>query len=350
LKTLYSFYKGFGVFLLLSIFNIQMNAQDIHFSQFGNAPINLSPALTGIFGGDVRFVGNYRSQWDPSVSYLNFSGAADMKFDKFCSNHDQWAGGLIFNYDQAGDSKLSTTQVALNGSYTHRVNNNNFMTLGVQLSGYQRAFSTENLEWGSQFGVRTFDPNRASGENYTDESIFYGDFSVGLNYHFQKPNSQGSWNNQNRTKFDLGVGLFHINQPNKSFYDDDEMETLPMRLAIYGLGTFRLIDPLDLVLVGMYQGHGPHQEIVVGLGAKIHLINELTSQLNVLFGVNFRLGDAIIPNVEVGYNSWKFGLSYDWNTSGFNEVTNGRGGIELSAAYIFVKPQLNTYRNCNPIY
>ena len=86
-----------------------------------------------------------------------------MKFDKFCSNHDQWAGGLIFNYDQAGDSKLSTTQLALNGSYTHRVNNNNFMTLGVQLSGYQRAFSTEALEWGSQFGVRT-QSNRADAK------------------------------------------------------------------------------------------------------------------------------------------------------------------------------------------
>ena len=170
-----------------------------------------------------------------------------------------------------------------------------------------------------------------------------------MNWHFQKPNSQSSWNNQNRTKFDLGIGLFHINQPNKSFYDD-EMETLPMRFAIYGLGTFRLVDPLDLVLVGMYQGHGPHQQIVVGLGGKIHLINELTSQLNILFGVNFRLGDAIIPNVEVGYNSWKFGLSYDWNTSGFNEVTNGRGGIELSAVYIFVKPQVEVYKNCNPIY
>ena len=60
--------------------------------------------------------------------------------------------------------------------------------------------------------------------------------------------------------------------------------------------------------------------------------------------------DSIIPNVEVGYNSWKFGLSYDWNTSGFNEVTNGRGGIELSAVYIFVKPQVEVYKNCNPIY
>jgi len=329
-----------------------MNAQDIHFSQFGNAPINLNPALTGIFGGDVRFVGNYRSQWHPSVSYLTFSGAADMKFDKFCSNHDQWAGGLIFNYDQAGDSKLSLTQLALNTSYTQRINDNNFMTLGVQLSGYQRAFSTEDLKWGSQFGDRIFNPNQASGETFTDESTFYGDFSAGLNWHFQKPNSQSSWNNQNRTKFDLGVGLFHINKPDRSFYDDNmyDEDNLPMRLAIYGLGTFRLIDPLDLVLVGMYQGHGSHEEIVVGIGGKIHLINELTSQLNILFGVNFRLGDAFIPNVEVGYNSWKFGLSYDWNTSGFKEVTNGRGGIELSAAYIFVKPRVDVYRNCNPIY
>ena len=98
-----------------------------------------------------------------------------MKFDKFCSNHDQWAGGLIFNYDQAGDSKLSTTQVALNGSYTHRVNNNNFMTLGVQLSGYQRAFSTENTE------ERRFLRRLCSG----------GDFLMTYYYSWY---TQGQWN------------------------------------------------------------------------------------------------------------------------------------------------------------
>ena len=351
MKTLYSYYKGFGVFLLLSLFGLQLNAQDIHFSQFGNSPLNINPALTGMFGGDMRFAGNYRSQWNQvPVSYLTFTGAFDTKIDKFCSNHDQWGVGLVFNYDVAGDSKLHTAHVGLSGSYTHRVNPQNFLTLGVQLSGYQRGFKTEDLRFDNQFNGRVVDFSRATGENFADQSIVYGDFSAGLNWHFQKPNSQSRWNTQNRTKFDVGGSIFHINTPNKSFYEDEKSD-LEMRYAVYGLGTIRVADPLDLVLIALHQRQGPHSETVLGIAGKIHLDQRMARQLNILLGINFRLNrDAVAPNIEVQYNAWKLGLSYDINVSNFDIATDQFGGPELSLGYIFVKPQLESFKNCNPIY
>ena len=45
--------------------------------------MNLSPAATAIFNGDVRFIGSYRNQWanfDENVDFLTFSGSVDMKF------------------------------------------------------------------------------------------------------------------------------------------------------------------------------------------------------------------------------------------------------------------------------
>ena len=36
-------------------------AQDIHFSQFNQAPARLNPALTGAFKGSYRIAGIYRS-------------------------------------------------------------------------------------------------------------------------------------------------------------------------------------------------------------------------------------------------------------------------------------------------
>lgn len=350
MKTLYFFRKGLGVFFLLSLFSLSMNAQDIHWSQFGSSPLNINPALTGMFGGNMRFVGNYRSQWNTvPVSYLTFSGAFDMKFDKFCSNHDQWSGGLIFNHDVAGDSKLQLTQLGLSGAYTHRVNRKNFLTLGVQLSGYQRRFKLDDLRFDNQFGGRAYDPNRATGENFTNTSILYGDFSAGLNWHYQKPNSFSRWNTQNRTKLDVGISAFHLNQPNKSFYEDDR-EDLPMRFTVHAMGTFRVADPFDVVLVGLYQSQRPHAETVLGIAGKLHLDQRLARQLNVLFGLNFRLQDAIIPNIAVQYNAWKIGLSYDINTSGFTVATDRFGGPEFSVSYIFVKPELEMFKNCNPIY
>ncbi|MEM6966693.1 MAG: PorP/SprF family type IX secretion system membrane protein [Bacteroidota bacterium] len=351
MKTLYSYCKGFGVFLLLSLFVNQMNAQDIHFSQFGNSPMNLSPALTGMFGGDMRFVGNYRSQWNQvPVSYLTFSGAYDMKFDQFCSNHDQWAGGILFNYDVAGDSKLHTAQLGIAGSYTHRVNPQNFLTLGLLLSGYQRGFSTTDLLFDNQWNGRVGDPNLDNGETFANTNLFYGDFSAGLNWRFQKPNSQSGWDPQNRTKLDVGASVYHINRPDQSFYDEEVKCDCYMRYNVYGLGTFRLANPFDLVAVAMYQTQGPHTETVLGIGGKIHLDQRFSRQLSILLGLNVRLQDALIPNIEVQYNAWRVGVSYDVNTSDFNIATNNFGGPEVSVAYIFVKPKLNVFKNCNPIY
>ena len=328
-----------------------MNAQDIHFSQFGNSPLNLNPALTGMFAGDMRFVGNYRSQWTTvPVSYLTFSGAFDMKFDQICSNHDQWAGGILFNYDVAGDSKLHTAQIALNGSYTHQINQKNYLSLGVQLSGYQRGFKTDDLEWDAQFNSRWYDPSLPSNEVFRDQNIFFGDFSAGLNWHWQKPNSQTNWENQNRTKVDIGASIFHINRPDQSFYDNEIKCDCYMRYNIHGMGTVRVANPLDLVLMGVYQAQGPHSETVLGVGGKIHLDNSLARRVSVLLGLNFRLGDAFIPNIEVQYNAWRVGLSYDVNTSAFNIATDRFGGPEVSVQYIFVKPRLESYKNCNPIY
>ncbi len=74
-------------------------AQDIHFSQFGNAPINLSPGLNGVFGGDLRFVGNYRNQWrSVPVPYLTFSGTLDNKFYFQKGRYDRYfSGGVLIN-------------------------------------------------------------------------------------------------------------------------------------------------------------------------------------------------------------------------------------------------------------
>ena len=42
-------------------------AQDIHFSQYYNSPLTTNPALTGIFRGDIRAYGIYRSQWSAAL-------------------------------------------------------------------------------------------------------------------------------------------------------------------------------------------------------------------------------------------------------------------------------------------
>jgi hypothetical protein len=66
--------------------------------------------------------------------------------------------------------------------------------------------------------------------------------------------------------------------------------------------------------------------------------------------VGYRFGDAIIPQVRLEWQNWLLGLSYDWNTSGLNVATFGKGGPEIAFQWRFIKvPPVKTFKVC-PIY
>lgn len=324
--------------------SLQVQAQDIHFTQFSYSPLNLNPALTGIFNGDMRFMANYRNQWqNVPVDYLNFSGAYDMNFYNKKLERSLFAGGLLFNHDQAGDSKLSTTNLGLSGSYTHQLAEKHFATLGVQVAGNQRAFKLEDLRFDDQFNGESYDPGRPTQETFTNTSKFFGDVSAGLNWHFRT---------SKRTNVDVGGAAYHLNTPKKSFYDEDEVQ-LPIRYTLYGMGTFKIAEKFDIFLNAAGQWQNPHQETTLGLGGNIYLNNGLDRELFIALGGYVRLNDieadAIIPYFGLQYRMWHFGLSYDINLSEFNIATDRRGGPEISLNYIITKVKPLKTKIC-PIY
>ena len=131
----------------LMILAASISAQDIHFSQFYNSPLNINPALAGVFKEDIRFIGNYRSQWQSvPVPYLTFSGAYDQKFLNFKLGNGFFAGGLIFNIDKAGYSELSISQLSLAGSYTLQLNDLNFLLLGYLSMNNNYTLVLNNLQ------------------------------------------------------------------------------------------------------------------------------------------------------------------------------------------------------------
>ncbi|MFK7937030.1 MAG: PorP/SprF family type IX secretion system membrane protein [Saprospiraceae bacterium] len=340
-KRLFHF---FWAILVLMTASWQGQAQDIHFTQFAYSPLNLNPALTGIFNGDMRFMGNYRNQWENvPVDYLNFSGAYDMNFYNQKLERSLFAGGLLFNYDRAGDSRLSTTNLGLSGSYTHQLAEKHFATLGVQLAGNQRAFQLTDLRFDDQFNGESYDPSRPTQESFQNTSKFFGDVSAGLNWHFRT---------SKRTNVDIGGAAYHLNTPKKSFNDDPDVQ-LPARYTLYGMGTFKIVDALDIFINAASQWQNPHQETTLGVGTNIHLNTGLDRELFVSLGGYLRLNnverDAIIPYFGLQYRMWHFGLSYDINLSEFNVATDRRGGPEISLNYIITKVKPLKAKIC-PIY
>ncbi len=51
------------VYLCFALLSFGGAAQDIHFSEFYNTPLQLNPSYTGFFNGDYRFTAIYRDQW-----------------------------------------------------------------------------------------------------------------------------------------------------------------------------------------------------------------------------------------------------------------------------------------------
>ncbi len=336
-------------------------AQDIHYSQFENAFFLRSPALTGVFSGDMRFHSNYRAQWyDVPVSYRTFSAGFEKRFSDDPEDNGFFSGGLNFSHDQAGDSRMATTNLGLIGSYTHRLTKNQALTAALQLSGYQRSFRTDDLKWDEQYNGKNFEPTLSANEAalLNDQSILYGDFSMGLNWHY-KSNKKRERDNGSRRKarttVDIGGGWFHINQPKKSFFDIEAV-TLKSRYSLYGLGVFDVSEKVDLLLNVMGQYQGPYKSHMIGIGGKYHINQNLTKELALAMGFGYRFndgfgqGDAVYPYMQLYMKAWQFGLSYDINISDFEVATGGLGGPEFSVIYTFKKVPVVDFCPTCPVY
>src|SRR5688500_19725350 len=76
-----------------------VGAQDIHFSQFFEAPLLRNPSLAGIFTGDVRVQAVYRDQWNSvTTAYKTASLNGEYKLP-VCKSDDFLTVGfqILFN-------------------------------------------------------------------------------------------------------------------------------------------------------------------------------------------------------------------------------------------------------------
>jgi type IX secretion system PorP/SprF family membrane protein len=331
---------GLGLAVILTISNVK--AQDLHYSQFYNAHVNINPGLTSIFNGDVRLAANYKNQW-PSipVPYNTVTGAYDMKIYRKKSFTDFFGAGLVFNYDQAGDAKLSLATLGLNGSYTKPVSKSSFLTFGAQLAFSRRAFSLDDLQFDEQWDGVQFVSSRAVTEAFDRTAVFIPDLSIGGNYRWQK---------SARTKADIGIGAFHINRPRNPFYSDDRSVKLPVRFTINALTSFQVSNSVDILAHGLAQFQSPFREVIIGAGPKLHLSQKPGKRHAIgLYGM-YRFGDAIAPAFHLYLNELQLGISYDINTSPFKVATGGKGGPEFSITYIITKVKpLSQFKAC-PIF
>lgn len=330
--------------LCLFLWVVGLQAQDFHYSQFSYAPLHLNPALTGVFAGDTRIAASYRSQWNQvPVAYETFTVTADHKYTCGAAGPGFFSVGAALNYDQAGDSRLALAEFGLYGSYTRPLNEQSFVTAGLNIGAGQRAFKTEDLRFDRNFDplMQMFNGDLDNGENFSNTSHIFLDAGFGINFRWQALQSTALIDLlEKRSKLDIGIGIHHLPRPDMSFRDDVESK-LPIRYSPYATGIIQVGDPLDAHLAIVAQYQGPYRQYLATIGAKLHLNRTPGQQLSIMLGAGYRFdefGDAWYPALEFNYHEFlRASLSYDINISEFQIATNRRGGLELNVRYLIKK-------------
>lgn len=327
---------------LALVFTLKIAAQDIHFSQITLAPLHQNPALAGVFEGDYRIGSSLRNQWKKiPVPYQTLTFFADGKL--LTRGKTTIGGGLLFDSDKTGDAELSWTAIGLNVAVSRQVNERMSLSLGFSAGTAQRKFDLAKLKFKNQFQGNQFDPANAAGENFARSTGQIFDFGTGLNLHFKSPKT--------RSRFDLGIGAFHLARPTVSFIDE-QASRLGRRFDAHADFVFENRARRDFLLFANFQqqanqAKATYSEMLASVGVRRWVKPD---ELAVSFLLGARFGDAIIPSIRLEWHAWLVGLSYDWNTSGLGVATLGRGGPEVAVQWRLVKvPPVKTFKFC-PIY
>lgn len=311
---------------------ITTGAQDIHFSQFFEAPLVRNPSLAGIYTGDIRLQAVYRDQWN-SVTNAYKSGSLNGEYKMPAGKgNDFMTLGMQILYDRAGSIGWTSVHAlpALNFHKSLSADRNRYLSLGFMGGLVQRSFDISKMTTNSQYD------GGGLGENLADAQYTYLDGSAGMSY-----NSDLNGNPDNN--FFIGAAYHHFNRPNISFYRDPNIELSPKWVFSGGL-RFGVGDYAYVTLQSDHSRQGAFSETVGGAMYGLKIGGNPDQPDYVIHGGAFlRWNDALIPVIKLDYSPFSFALSYDVNISKLKPSSYGRGGFELSLSYIsFLKRDKST--------
>jgi len=339
----------FPLYISLFLFiakNIVVNAQDIHFTQYNSSPQNLNPAQTGLFDGSWRLAGNYRSQWASiaNMPFNTYSFSGDRRLTTTRFKGASPALGLLVNSDKSGDSRLKSTQVYISAAYIKKLTKDStrFISIGIQPGITNKSFNSNAGTYDEQFDGSKYNSSLSSGEQFSLTTITYFDVGAGVAYYHQKTS---------RKKINIGFSAFHLNRPKQSFYDNKNSKLntrLDVRYNISGIAEIPLSSRFGILPSFLFQHQGKTQETLIGLFGKYYItpIDQLTTAISL--GAFLRAKDAYSILLNMEYQRFNVGVSYDINYSNLTAATTNKGAFELSVVYIFKKapPLVAKQRSC----
>lgn len=318
-----------------------VNGQDIHFSQFFEAPLLRNPSLAGIFSGDIRVQGVYRSQW-ASVTVPYKTGSFNIEYKKPIGRGDDFiTTGLQLVYDRAGTTNFTTTNIlpAVNYHKSMASEKSSYLSLGFMGGIVQRSIDRSKMTTNSHFDGNGYNPALSDGEAFVNTNYAYLDGSVGMSF-----NSSISPSKPEDTYF-LGAAYHHFNRPRNSFYQRPDIELMPKWVFSGGIH-FTVNESSYLTLQADRTVQGSAHETIGGVLYSIKIGEDYRKPDYTLhLGSFLRWEDAFIPVIKLDYNPFSIAFSYDINVSELKTASQGQGGFELSVTYAGFFDRDNSTKN-----
>ncbi len=318
--------------LLAMLVSFDGTAQDFHLSQYEASPMLMNPAMTGQFKGDYRATLHYRTQWSSIVTKPFRSTAAS--FDS--KVNDFKFGGYIY-HTMAGAGTFASLSFVLSGAYDFKLPSkpHNHFVAGLQLGGINKSINPSSLTFEDQYDASnggTF--SNSTAETYTASSAFLPEVNLGFLYQYTNTNK--------RLNPFIGASAMHITEPNEGLMSAESK--LPMRINIHPGVKVHISKKFSVLLDALAMQQENVDELMFGVKGEYQFEN---SDAVATFGITRRTHkDAVISHLALKYKKFQYRFSYDVNTSGLDELSNNRGGFELSITYISSKINKTPKRSC----
>lgn len=306
--------------LFILLFPLTGFGQDIHFSQFDGAPLNISPAFTGFFDGAFRFSAIYRSQWQAvPVSYSSFNMNAEARQRPTFLKKDALGYGLSFYNDRAGDARYGTNQIYVQAAYHILPENESRLKLGFGMNFgiCRQSFDLNKMTFDEQFNGQQLVPGAYNGEQFSQTKTRYVDLNLG---------ALGEYSFSDSKSLCLAIGLHHLTTPQLSYMGND-LSNLDFKFSSLLSYRAQIGQKSQGLAEALISRQGKNTEVIPHLGIR-YTVDESVGRF-ISGGLCLRSTDALIVRMGYQYRNFKSGISYDINISPFQAATNLRGGFEI---------------------
>jgi type IX secretion system PorP/SprF family membrane protein len=297
-------------------------------SNWSQSQMIYNPGAVATGPGDMSFFANHRSQWltvpEAGVGMRsNFINGEFKIQEDGLANRNNFGVGFSILSDQTGAANLTTLSVSLPLNYTLALDRQNKLSIGVAPGFIQQASDRSGQTWENQWDGTVFNP-ATSVENSINGSYATMDLGTGIYFQHQI---------NNRSSFYAGYALNHLIKPKMAWsFSGDKMY---MQMVLQGGADLATKNPdfriqPNFVFFRTKNTNsltaGVTFENTIKEGSKITGINKSNC---VNYGVYYRHGDAVVATFGMKVSQFRFGLSFDANTSKLNQATGGIGGVEL---------------------